>query len=119
MKGESQSQPSRSRNRGLAFGAAGIGLAAALGAAWWFRAPLASGIVRWQLAAQGVDGDFQIERLDFAGADLSGVRLGPEAYPEAAALRTELRFAWRPFPVVGLDSVDRAASAGADQRKRR
>lgn len=73
---------------------AGIALAATLGAGWLFRMPLADALIRWRLAAMGVEADFDILSLDFAAADLARVRLGPAAEPAFTADRIEARLAW-------------------------
>lgn len=92
---ETAGAPAR-HGRGLMWlGAAGVSIAALLGAAWIFRTPIAAALIRSQLDAQGIENDFEITRLDLGGADLEGLRLGAEDAPDLTLPRAELRFAWR------------------------
>ncbi len=85
--------PQRKRGR-LVLGAAGLALATLVGAAWTFRLPLADAAVRDAFRRAGIDADFDLARVDFGGAALTNVRVGPETAPDAAAARAEARIGW-------------------------
>ncbi|MGE0045685.1 MAG: YdbH domain-containing protein, partial [Hyphomonadaceae bacterium] len=96
----------RPRRRGaVVWSVLGLGVFAAMGATGWtYRVPIAGGLIRSQLAAGGIDSDFEIERLDFGGAAISGLRLGPANVPDAMANRAEVLFGWNGiFP--GIDVI--------------
>lgn len=99
---ESEIAPARGRRRALiAASAAGV-LVLGLGTAWVFRIPMATALAEGWLAGAGVDGTFEIERLDLGGARLSSVSLGAEgAAPDFTVSEIGIGLEWAPFPRLG------------------
>ncbi len=91
---EQQEAPSRAHPAKRA-GAAGLGLVAALGGIWLFRAPLGEAALRQAFARDGVESDFDLVDIGFGGASLHDLRLGPARAPDLRARRVEVRVAWR------------------------
>jgi len=98
--------PRASRRRLYIASAVGLGLVAGLGAAWVWRAPLASALIHQNLSAIGIDSAFAIERLDFSGAELADLRLGDVEAPDLTIDRARVAFAWGPLPRLSLVHLD-------------
>lgn len=95
--------PPRASRRTLYIASAvGLGLIVGLGAAWVWRAPLAAALIQQNLSAVGVESDFQIARLEFAGAELTDLRLGSEEAPDLTIASARVGFAWAPLPRLTL-----------------
>ena len=75
-------------------GAAGVALATLVGAAWIFRLPLADAAGHAALKNAGLDGDFEIVRLDPGGFAARAVRLGPASAPDAQAALADVQIRW-------------------------
>lgn len=82
---------------GWATALAALGVSTTLLAAglWFVRFPLAEFIIGAALAERGVEADFEVVRLDFGGATLSGVTFGAEATPDASAASVEAAWDWQ------------------------
>ncbi|MDX2276045.1 MAG: YdbH domain-containing protein [Hyphomonadaceae bacterium] len=106
---------------------------------WFLRIPIAESLVKAELADRGVASDFRIVRLDFTGADIAAIRLGPETSPDVTIGAASLNLGWNWFtpelsgvrlveplmrvrldPVghVSLGSVDGALRGGAPSTRR-
>ena len=77
-----------------ALAAVGGGVVALAAGLWLVRLPLAEGWAKSALAGQGVESDFQLLSLDFGGAVISELRLGPRDAPDLSARRVEAQIAW-------------------------
>jgi hypothetical protein len=102
----------------LAVGVAGVVLAAAAGAAWVFRVPIADRAARDAVARMGLDADFEIAAVDAGRVSLRRVRIGPDASPDAAAALAEIRLGWglRGVQVRGVRLVEPSIRATISDR---
>ncbi|TPW03875.1 MAG: hypothetical protein FD124_2825 [Alphaproteobacteria bacterium] len=87
-------RPEAARRLRLVFVIAGAGLAAIVGAGWFYRIPIADAVARSALADMGLEADFEITRLDLGGASLRRVRVGLENNPDLAAASADMRLGW-------------------------
>ncbi|MGE3928867.1 MAG: YdbH domain-containing protein [Hyphomonadaceae bacterium] len=68
-----------------------VALAAGL---WFLRIPIAAAFLEGELGKRGVESDFTVTRLDFGGASIAAIRLGPETEPSLAIAALDVDFAW-------------------------
>jgi len=99
--------PPRASRRTLYIASAiGLGIVVGLGAAWVWRAPIAAALIQQNLSTIGVESSFEIARLDFAGAELTDLRLGSEEAPDLTIANARVGFAWAPLPRLTLVHLD-------------
>lgn len=103
-------RPAAGRRLRVVVSIAGVGLAAIVGAGWFYRIPIADGLARSALADMGLDADFEIARLDLGGVGLRQVRVGSETLPDLVAGSADVVFGWGPAgpKVTGVRLVEPA-----------
>jgi len=78
----------------LILGALGAGAALFAVGGWVFRVPIVDLTLRSVLASRGIEGDYDLSRVDLGGLGLSQLRIGPENAPDMAITQAEITFAW-------------------------
>src|SRR5690554_3553247 len=92
-----ESTPSVRRRRlrwATALGVAGAGSAVLVAGLWFLRVPIADFMLRSMLAERGIEADFQLLDLDFGGAGVANLRLGPEEAPDVQVAGIDAELAW-------------------------
>jgi hypothetical protein len=105
MKEDAETPVPRGRLRWVrTLGAVGAGGVLIAGGLWFLRVPAADFVLRSTLAGRGVESDFQILSLDFGGATLGNIRIGPAENPDAAIAFAQIVLGWNGL-LPRLDSV--------------